>query len=116
MATLITVVLTLLVTIVGTITLPLLFGKRKQTAEEVEESAKVRAATTDAWTELTDAVRAERTELLQRLKDSDEDHRVELDAVRADFQAQLEAARRRITELEQELAALRRAVRDGGHA
>jgi uncharacterized protein YlxW (UPF0749 family) len=60
------------------------------------------ASATEAWTALNGALQTE----VRRLQET-------LNQQRADYQSQLDAARRRITELEQEVSALQRALRGG---
>lgn len=66
------------------------------------------------WAELNEALQAEIRRVTRELERQRTDYQSQLNDLRGDYQSQLDGARRRITELEAEVAALQRALRGAG--
>jgi chromosome segregation ATPase len=94
------------VAVIGSIGIPIWLQKRKD-AEDKGLSAVV------SWKGITDALQKERDELRRQLDEADERQRRKVKTLEADWQQQIAAAKQRITDLENEVTALRRALRDG---
>lgn len=65
------------------------------------------------WDSLTKSIAKERDDLRRRLDDIDDHYIARIKELRDDWEAQMSAARVRIRDLENEVAALRRALRGG---
>ena len=78
---------------------------RKKDAGDREDSAL------SSWASLNEALQAEIKRVTGELERQRADYQQQLGLLREDYQHQLDAARKRITELEGEVSVLRRALR-----
>lgn len=86
---------------------PLVLAKRRSADDQA-------ATAVSSWAELNEALQAEIKRVTGELERQRSDYQRQLDALRDAHQSQLDGARRRITELEQEVSTLQRALRGQG--
>lgn len=94
------------IAICGSIMIPLWLQRRKQ-------SADTSATTVVSWKGITDALQKERDELRRQLDEIEERQRQRAKSLESDWEQRMTVAKQRITDLEIEVAALRRALRNG---
>lgn len=99
-----TAVLGVIVTVLGTVLIPL-WLKRRDSRGESEIADVV------SWKGITEALQKERDVLRRQLDEIEDRHRRQAKDMEADFDQQSEAMKKRIADLEDEVAALRRALR-----
>lgn len=94
------------IAVVGSIAIPLWLQRRKD-ADDRGLSAVV------SWKGITDALQKERDDLRRQLDESDARQRRHVKELESDWDQRLSTAKQRITDLETEVAALRRVLRSG---
>jgi len=102
-----TVILGVVAAIAGGVVVPLWLQRRKRVIADV-------TANVVSWTKITEALQVERDRLRAQLDVADERHRLQVKNLEADWEQRMADARSRITQLEQEVSALRSALRGGG--
>lgn len=104
-----TVILGVIASLVGGIVVPLWLQRRKRIIADA-------TANVVSWTKITEALQVERDRLRAQLDVADERHRRQVKDLETDWEQRMADARSRITQLEQEVSALRSALRGGGSA
>lgn len=99
-----TAVIGVVVTVLGTVCIPLWLKRREQRGES--EIADV-----VSWKGITEALQKERDALRGQLDAIEDRHRRAAKDMEADFDQRASAMKKRIADLEDEVAALRRALR-----
>ena len=102
-----TTVAGIIVGVIGTVALPLWLQRRK-----ARQDADHTILT--SWQQMTASMREERDELRRRFDDQETRHRQQVRDLEEEWDRKLVKAQQRITQLEQEIEALRRMIRDGG--
>lgn len=105
-ATEITSIGTLIVTILGAITIPLFLTHRKERSDQD-------MASVTSWEGITVALRNERDRLQKRLDESEDRHRAQIDALEKDWTSREAVMRAEIDALQEEVATLKRILRRG---
>jgi polyhydroxyalkanoate synthesis regulator phasin len=85
---------------------PLVLTRKKDAGDK-------EATALSSWAELNEALQAEIKRVTGELERQRADYQRQFDALRDAHQSQLDASRRRITELEAEVSALQRTLRGG---
>ena len=109
--------------VVGAAT-PILFERRKGRKDREADAEKASSANIESWAELNKALNREIARLhsdVDRIRSDYEtaiarqqrEHEAEMQRQRADYEARLEADHRRITELETDVASLKRILGQG---
>jgi predicted RNase H-like nuclease (RuvC/YqgF family) len=103
-ATSITELVSVLGGVAAACVVPLVLARRRSADDQTATAVR-------SWAELNEALQAEIKRVTGELERQRADYQRQLDGLRTDYQGQLDGARRRITELEAEVAALQRALR-----
>lgn len=99
-----TAVVGVIVAVLGTVLIPLWLQRRKDASDND-------LADVVSWKGITEALQKERDSLRQQLDAIEERHRRQLKDIEADYDQRTNAMKKRITDLEDEVAALHRALR-----
>lgn len=99
-----TAVLGVVVAVLGSVLIPLWLQRRKDSNDT--DLAKV-----VSWKGITEALQKERDDLRRQLDEIEERHRRQLKDIEIDYDQRQSTMKKRISDLEDEVAALRRALR-----
>lgn len=99
-----TAVLGVIVTVMGTVLIPMWLARRKQ-RDDTDIADVV------SWKGITEALQRERDALRRQLDEIEDRHRRQAKDMEVDFDQRSAAMKKRIADLEDEVAALRRALR-----